>query len=156
MSATTAQTRKSGRAATAPLAVTELVIQSIGMNLPPDKQQRMEVRRAIGDREVQGPYIPPYHRGPDYLIAHASTVRRRGNAPKISCTVVQNAARFWHGWEEASARQRNVRMMNGKNCADFGAPDFAFGATGVFPMQNRFRIISVKLMHSFSGTRTIR
>lgn len=31
----------------------------------------MERRRAIGNREVPDPYVPPYHRGPDYLIAHA-------------------------------------------------------------------------------------
>lgn len=38
---------------------------------PPDKPERMEIRRAIGNREVAGPRIPPYHRGPAYLIAHA-------------------------------------------------------------------------------------
>jgi ssDNA-binding Zn-finger/Zn-ribbon topoisomerase 1 len=41
------------------------------MACPDDKQQRMEVRRSIGNRTVPGPYVAPYHRGPDYLIAHA-------------------------------------------------------------------------------------
>jgi hypothetical protein len=35
------------------------------------KSERMEIRRAIGNRDVVEPYAPPYHRGPDYLIAHA-------------------------------------------------------------------------------------
>lgn len=38
---------------------------------PPSKSERMELRRAIGNREVPGPHVPPYHRGPDYLVAHA-------------------------------------------------------------------------------------
>jgi DNA-directed RNA polymerase subunit RPC12/RpoP len=37
----------------------------------PDKLERMEIRRAIGNREVRGPRVPRYYRGPDYLIAHA-------------------------------------------------------------------------------------
>jgi hypothetical protein len=41
------------------------------MSSPPTKADRMELRRAIGNREVPGPYVAPYHRGPDYLIAHA-------------------------------------------------------------------------------------
>ena len=35
------------------------------------KQERMEKRRSIGNRDVAGPFVPPYHRGPAYLIAHA-------------------------------------------------------------------------------------
>lgn len=31
----------------------------------------MEIRRAIGNREVVGPCVRPYHRGPAYLVAHA-------------------------------------------------------------------------------------
>jgi len=31
----------------------------------------MEARREIGNRETRGPHLPPYHRGPQYLIAHA-------------------------------------------------------------------------------------
>jgi hypothetical protein len=31
----------------------------------------MERRRAIGNRDLPEPYVPPYHRGPDYLVAHA-------------------------------------------------------------------------------------
>lgn len=34
------------------------------------KPERMELRKAIGNRVVTGPYIPPHHRGPDYLVAH--------------------------------------------------------------------------------------
>lgn len=41
------------------------------MTSPLHKQERMEKRREIGNREVPGPKMPPYHRGPDYLIAHA-------------------------------------------------------------------------------------
>lgn len=37
----------------------------------PSKSERMELRRAIGNREVPGTRLPRYHRGPDYLIAHA-------------------------------------------------------------------------------------
>jgi len=36
-----------------------------------DKSERMERRREIGNREVRGPRMSPYHRGPGYLIAHA-------------------------------------------------------------------------------------
>jgi hypothetical protein len=31
----------------------------------------MEMRREIGNRETRGPNVPPYHRDPRYLIAHA-------------------------------------------------------------------------------------
>jgi hypothetical protein len=35
------------------------------------KPERMEIRREIGNRAVPGPRVPAYHRGSDYLIAHA-------------------------------------------------------------------------------------
>jgi RNA polymerase subunit RPABC4/transcription elongation factor Spt4 len=41
------------------------------MKVPPTKSERMELRKAIGNRLVSCPYVPPYHRGPDYLVAHA-------------------------------------------------------------------------------------
>jgi ssDNA-binding Zn-finger/Zn-ribbon topoisomerase 1 len=37
----------------------------------PTKPERMEMRREIGNRAVPGPRVAPYHRGPDYLVAHA-------------------------------------------------------------------------------------
>jgi hypothetical protein len=36
-----------------------------------EKSDRMEMRRAIGNRGVSGPKVTRYHRGPDYLVAHA-------------------------------------------------------------------------------------
>ncbi|UAB78440.1 hypothetical protein INR77_01475 [Erythrobacter sp. SCSIO 43205] len=41
------------------------------MSDAPSKAERMEIRKAIGNRSVPGPYNPPYHRGADYLTAHA-------------------------------------------------------------------------------------
>jgi hypothetical protein len=41
------------------------------MPAPLSKPERMEKRRAIGNRAVAAPPVPPYHRGPAYLIAHA-------------------------------------------------------------------------------------
>ena len=41
------------------------------------KQDRMEMRRAIDNRKVSGPKVAPYHRGPDYLVAHACFVCRK-------------------------------------------------------------------------------
>lgn len=41
------------------------------MSEPPTKHERMEMRKQIGNREVPGPFVRPYHAGPDYLIAHA-------------------------------------------------------------------------------------
>ncbi|MET0308776.1 MAG: hypothetical protein ABW023_08725 [Sphingomonas sp.] len=41
------------------------------MSTPPTKAARMELRRAIDNREVSGPPVRPYNRGPAYLIAHA-------------------------------------------------------------------------------------
>jgi ssDNA-binding Zn-finger/Zn-ribbon topoisomerase 1 len=41
------------------------------MKAPQTKSERMELRREIGNRLVAGPYVPPYHHGADYLVAHA-------------------------------------------------------------------------------------
>jgi len=41
------------------------------MTTKADKAERMELRRAVGNRVVSGPPETPYFRGPDYLIAHA-------------------------------------------------------------------------------------
>lgn len=41
------------------------------MSDPLSKSDRMELRRSVGNRKVTGPHVPPYHRGPEYLIAHA-------------------------------------------------------------------------------------
>ena len=41
------------------------------MSLVPTKSERMEMRKAIGNRVVQGAPALPSHRGPDYLVAHA-------------------------------------------------------------------------------------
>ena len=35
------------------------------------KSERMELRREIGNRVIAGPNVPPYHRGPAYLVPHA-------------------------------------------------------------------------------------
>ena len=35
------------------------------------KPDRMEVRKAIGNRVILPPQVRPYFGGPDYLIAHA-------------------------------------------------------------------------------------
>ncbi|GGI67339.1 hypothetical protein GCM10007973_00630 [Polymorphobacter multimanifer] len=35
------------------------------------KHDRMELRKALGNRVIQLPYVRPYLAGPDYLIAHA-------------------------------------------------------------------------------------
>ena len=44
---------------------------SLQMNQPPSKSERMEIRKEIGNRSIPGPTVPPRHRGPDYLTAHA-------------------------------------------------------------------------------------
>lgn len=41
------------------------------MKRPLSKPERMELRKAIGNREVPGPPVTPYFRGPDYRVAHA-------------------------------------------------------------------------------------
>lgn len=41
------------------------------------KQERMEVRKAIGNRAVPGPQMRSYFAGPDYLIAHACFACRK-------------------------------------------------------------------------------
>jgi hypothetical protein len=41
------------------------------MGQPPSKTERMEIRKALGNRVVSEPYVPPTHRGPAYLTAHA-------------------------------------------------------------------------------------
>ena len=41
------------------------------MKQPPSKSERMEIRKEIGNRSIPGPSVPPTHRGPDYLTAHA-------------------------------------------------------------------------------------
>ncbi|WP_152998775.1 hypothetical protein [Sphingopyxis sp. H115] len=41
------------------------------MNPAPTKSERMELRKAIGNRVITGPQVPPYHRGPELLVAHA-------------------------------------------------------------------------------------
>lgn len=41
------------------------------MKSTPSKSERMELRKAIGNRVITGPYVPPYHRGPEFLVAHA-------------------------------------------------------------------------------------
>ena len=33
--------------------------------------ERMEIRRSVGNREVPGPTVPPYHRGAECLWPHA-------------------------------------------------------------------------------------
>ena len=35
------------------------------------KAERMEIRRSVGNREVPGPTVPPYHRGAECLWPHA-------------------------------------------------------------------------------------
>jgi predicted nucleic acid-binding Zn ribbon protein len=35
------------------------------------KQERMEMRKAIGNRVITPPKAPPFHRGPDYLSHYA-------------------------------------------------------------------------------------
>jgi DNA-directed RNA polymerase subunit RPC12/RpoP len=35
------------------------------------KHERMELRKAIGNRVVEEPKLPPRHRGPEMLVAHA-------------------------------------------------------------------------------------
>lgn len=44
---------------------------SPAMSRPPSKSERMELRRDIGNRQAPKPHVPPRHRGPEYLIAHA-------------------------------------------------------------------------------------
>jgi len=59
------------------------------MTSSPGKPERMERRREIGNRTVSGPRVAPYHRGPDYLIAHACfgcrKTWKRSPEPTHSC-----------------------------------------------------------------------
>ena len=41
------------------------------MKPSPPKSERMELRKAIGNRVMAGLDVPPDHRGPEYLVAHA-------------------------------------------------------------------------------------
>jgi hypothetical protein len=43
------------------------------------KYERMELRKAVGDRSISGPQMRPYFRGPDYLIAHACFACRKSS-----------------------------------------------------------------------------
>lgn len=36
-----------------------------------EKLRRMELRKEVGCRTIEPPKPPPYHRGPEYLVAHA-------------------------------------------------------------------------------------
>jgi hypothetical protein len=58
------------------------------MSNPPTKSERMELRRSVGNRKLSGPHVPPYHRGPDYLIAHAcfdcqTSWKRNGDSAQV-------------------------------------------------------------------------
>lgn len=48
----------------------------------------MELRKAIGNRVITSPDIPPYHRGPEYLVAHACfDCRKSWKLPEESSAV---------------------------------------------------------------------
>lgn len=47
------------------------------MDKPTTKHDRMELRKAIGNRIIQGPPMQRYSRGPDYCIAHACFACRK-------------------------------------------------------------------------------
>lgn len=72
-----------------PVAHTGGARHSPVMSGPPTKSERMELRREIGNRKAPNPFVPPSHRGPEYLIAHAcfecrkswKLERREGVAP---------------------------------------------------------------------------
>ncbi|MCJ2184684.1 hypothetical protein MTR62_18610 [Novosphingobium sp. 1949] len=65
------------------------------MTRPDEKQRRMEVRRSVGNRKVPGPDVVPYHRGADYLIAHACfdcrTTWKRSGDREHTCPECGNA-----------------------------------------------------------------
>jgi hypothetical protein len=59
------------------LAIAVSTVQRQDMASSPGKPERMETRREIGNRAIPGPRVAPYHRGPDYLIAHACFACRK-------------------------------------------------------------------------------
>lgn len=65
------QTQTKGRNTPFPIADNNRAVHHRSMSNAPSKLERMELRKDIGNREVSVPRVPPYHRGPDYLIAHA-------------------------------------------------------------------------------------
>lgn len=68
------------------------------MTQPLSKAERMEIRKKIGNRSIPGPNVPPLHRGPDYLTAHACFDCRKSwklaEESAATCPQCGNAAHF--------------------------------------------------------------
>ena len=56
------------------------------MTTKEEKQRRMELRKDTGTRVIEPPKVPPFHRGPEYLIAHACFSCRKS----FKCSVKDN------------------------------------------------------------------
>ena len=53
------------------------------MAVSEEKYRRMELRKATGTRVIEPPEPPPFHRGPQYLVAHACFDCRKSYKRKV-------------------------------------------------------------------------
>lgn len=140
-----------------PIADVDCLSQDRLMGDPPSKSGRMELRRSVGNRKVTGPYVPPYHRRPDYLIAHACFDCRKSwkwhGDTAHSCPQCRGPLAMMG---QALGCSRRLMRLNGRRCADFGMPDSALGATAAFPTWNAFRKGCQRLTPSFGVIPAIR
>ncbi|MEJ6010854.1 hypothetical protein [Novosphingobium aquae] len=67
------------------------------MTLPPTKAERMEIRKQLGNRSIPEPRVPPLHRGPDYLTAHACfACRKSWKLSEDSAAVCPQCGKYAH------------------------------------------------------------
>lgn len=83
------------------------------MNLSPSKSERMQLRKAIGNRVATGPDVPPYLRGPKYLVAHACfNCRKSWKLPEESAAVCPQCEQpvSWMGRAFKAPRKSDVEQ----------------------------------------------
>jgi DNA-directed RNA polymerase subunit RPC12/RpoP len=105
----------------------------------PAKPDRMEMRRAIGNREVRGPSTPQYHRGPDYLIAHACFVCRkswkRPEGQEYACPECGNALALMGRTFRVPAKRQDDQWEKVRRLWEAG---FRFWSYRSFPDAERY------------------
>lgn len=129
---------RSGSAANQPLAEIRWAVHFRPM-MPPDKSERMEMRRAVGNRSVPSPTVAPYHRGPDYLIAHAcfdcrKSWKRPGEQEHVCPDCGQGLALMGRTFR-APARRQIDQWKKVKRLWDAG---FRFWSYRSFPEAERY------------------
>ena len=73
----------------------------------------MEMRKAIGNRVITGPYVPPYPRGPEYLVAHACfSCRKSWKLPEESSAVCPQCGQAisWMGRAFKAPKKSNAEQ----------------------------------------------